>query len=418
MPALGDSSTSTLSKYLERYAESVAREVSSLSGSWSAAVTIPAYNEDPEDLLAIWQSLRKRSCLFVLVLNQPEGESSSDLNEKCCAVFAQGRAPDWQSSNQQLQLYKEASSAVLLVDCFTELRQIPVKQGVGLARKIGADIITALYHGRALAQPWIYSTDADAKLPENYIDATQGLDSEISILLLPFAHLSTGSAQLDQAQALYDLHLHYYVAGLAWANSPYAHQSMGSTQIVNIEHYAKVRGYPKRNAGEDFYLLNKLSKTGRVLALEEPVVTLKTRVSNRTPFGTGAAVNDILGLTNPIEQYCYYHPQVFSELKNLLMVFPELWNTNTKLSTSSQRVLQTMGFDKAVEAARNNSKSPSAFSRHMHDWFDAFRTLKYIHGLRGERYESVSIIRLKNLLPAGFEKIERRVEVVLTKDIR
>ncbi|MFK8018679.1 MAG: hypothetical protein AB8B86_02830 [Pseudomonadales bacterium] len=409
-------------KYLERYAEAVARGVDSLSGSWNAAVTVPAYNEEPEDLLAIWQSLREHSCIFVLVLNQPVGESSVEPNQQCFDTFAQGRNADWQNTNQQLQLYKEGNSAVLLVDCFTEFRHIPAKQGVGLARKIGADIITALYHCGRLERPWIYSTDADAQLPSSYIDATQGLDSDVSILLLPFEHSSTGSKQLDQAQALYDLHLHYYVAGLAWANSPYAHQSMGSTQILNIEHYAKVRGYPKRNAGEDFYLLNKLSKTGRVLALEEPVVRLKTRVSNRTPFGTGAAVNDILGLTDPLEQYRYYHPQVFNELKSLLMLFPELWNdntntnTNTKLSTSSLHVLQTMGFEKAVEAARNNSKSPSAFTRHMHDWFDAFRTLKFIHGLRDTEYGSVSADKLLDLLPGSLDGIADQVASLLTKD--
>jgi len=75
--------------------------------------------------------------------------------------------------------------------------------------------------------------------------------------------------------------------------------------------------------------------------------------------------------------------------------------------------LQTMGFDKAVEAARKNSKSPSAFTRHMHDWFDAFRTLKYIHGLRDAEYGSVSVCELRGLLPECLGEIQSEIERTL-----
>ena len=68
---------------------------------------------------------------------------------------------------------------------------------------------------------------------------------------------------------LYEYSLRYYVAGLTYAQSPYAFHTIGSTMAVNAEHYASVRGFPRREAGEDFYLLNKLAKVGSVHTLEE-----------------------------------------------------------------------------------------------------------------------------------------------------
>ena len=47
---------------------------------------------------------------------------------------------------------------------------------------------------------------------------------------------------------------------MKYARSPYAFHTIGSTMAVSANHYAKVRGFPKREAGEDFYLLNKLAK--------------------------------------------------------------------------------------------------------------------------------------------------------------
>ena len=62
----------------------------------------------------------------------------------------------------------------------------------------------------------------------------------------------------------------YYVAGLAMAGSRYAHHSLGSTIAVHAKTYAAVRGYPKRSAGEDFYLLNKICKLAPVERLAGP----------------------------------------------------------------------------------------------------------------------------------------------------
>ena len=47
------------------------------------------------------------------------------------------------------------------------------------------------------------------------------------------------------------------------------------------------RSWRKRNAGEDFYLLEKLSKVAPLRKLSGAPILLRSRESFRVPFGTG-----------------------------------------------------------------------------------------------------------------------------------
>ena len=128
---------------------------------------------------------------------------------------------------------------------------------------------------------------------------------------------------------LYEYSLRYYVAGLSYAGSPYAFHTIGSTLAVNAVHYARVRGFPRRQAGEDFYLLNKLAKVGSVRQLSaetdcEPI-DIAARRSDRVPFGTGAAVGKLMELENPATEFLLYHPAVFGLLRGWLGSLPAFW---------------------------------------------------------------------------------------------
>jgi len=229
---------------------------------------------------------------------------------------------------------------------------------------------------------------------------------------------------------LYELSLRYYVAGLKYAGSPYAFNTIGSTMAVNAFHYAKVRGFPKREAGEDFYLLNKLAKVGPVLELEagpgcEPI-EIESRRSDRVPFGTGAAVNRIAGLDDPVRDFRFYHPAVFELLKAWLESWPGIWDSRScdleairlkdapgdTVSEQRQRVLRA-GLEKmkaldALAHAFRQSSDPDQFSRQMHTWFDAFRTLKLTHFLRDQALPSVSFRELRE--NQGFVRFDTLVQ--------
>src|SRR6202022_2192121 len=167
-------------------------------------------------------------------------------------------------------------------------------QGVGLARKVGNDVALALAAGDRLSSGWLHNTDADTLLPRDYFDQMTGVPEKAAAAIYFFEHRFEKDPGLAEAARLYEISLRYYVLGLAWAESPYAYQSMGSCVVISRDAYAAVRGFPRKNAAEDFYVLNKLAKVGSIFRLAGSPVLLEGRPSDRVPFGTGRAIRDLV----------------------------------------------------------------------------------------------------------------------------
>jgi hypothetical protein len=407
-------------------------------------VVIPACNES-SGLLRSPPPSGGRS-LLILVINEPASASRQvSLNNKALTASVQARfKPQWQfeqkssasGSGYELSLLHDPAAPrdVLLVDRFSAGRQLPPKGGVGQARKIGTDLATSLIHHGRIRSRWIHCTDADVLLPRTYFTCANarrhspsGSGSKQAALIYPFSHSTAqDKAESDKiivATKLYEFSLRYYVAGLRFARSPYAFHTIGSTMAVSADHYAKVRGFPKREAGEDFYLLNKLAKVGSVVALggdqDCQPIEIEARCSDRVPFGTGAAVTRISEMTDPFQDYRFYHPAVFELLKLWLQSLPAIWQLQSVELTSgvfpdnsighqprdhnviNHRQVLLDGLRKtntgqALEHAFRQSKSLDQFTRQMNTWFDAFRTLKLIHYLRDHRLPSISYSTLES----------------------
>ncbi len=137
----------------------------------------------------------------------------------------------------------------LIVDRASVDRQFREEDGVGLARKIGADIALSMITAGLVSNPFINNTDADALLPPDYF-GTSLPDSavaqkEVSAIVRPFRHVhrATDAEPIQsriQASLLYEISLYYYVSRLKHANSPYAFHTIGSTIAVNARDYALV----------------------------------------------------------------------------------------------------------------------------------------------------------------------------------
>ena len=157
--------------------------------------------------------------------------------------------------------------------------------------------------------------------------------------------------------------------------------------------YAQSRGFPKRAAAEDFYLLNKLAKLYPVFWQKEITIPIQARLSGRNPFGTGPAVRTIVDTHKTADTYLYYAPEVFAELKHLL-------DTVDEQLTSSQ----TLVLSKTLRQQCEQLKLPS-FEAHLkkqnligkpaikawHDWFDAFKTLKFVRGMQQNHFPALSL---------------------------
>ena len=142
----------------------------------------------------------------------------------------------------------DVDMSVLLVDRFTTRRRLPSRQGVGLARKIGADVALELIAAGHVAHTSVAMTDADARLPQDYFERVAELSATCAAAIFPFWHEPRGESRVDRATALYEVRLRYLQRGLQWAHSPYAFHTVGSTMAVHALRYAQVRGVPKRQA--------------------------------------------------------------------------------------------------------------------------------------------------------------------------
>ncbi len=408
---------SNIEKYLSRYAEPEVSKVEvllpALSRHYKNTVVIPAFDESSQFIQRLNQHPNISNTLVIIVINQPE---DTDLNPNNDHLFNHlVNDATLQSHHHNLFFIQTDCFDAVVIDRFSSGQQIPIKQGVGLARKTGSDVACKIIHDSNLNIPWIYSTDADAHLPENYFSLKTTANpapnlprqkQEFSACVFDFTHRKNSSCE-SQATLLYEQGLKYYRNGLFWAGSPYAFYTLGSTLAFTPEAYCKVRGFPKKPGAEDFYLLNKLAKVGAIQYAPEIIVSLDSRASERIPFGTGPAVKNIMKLTESNEEYRYYSPQVFGALKNWLTWATQdlagfacqnndlnaVWRPIAQDSLAPEIIaaIESIQFDKFISHAFVQCKTPEMFLSHFHEWFDGFKTLKFIHFLQNHYFPAQKI---------------------------
>ncbi len=379
--------TKNIDKYLAKYAEPECQYLSMFpqGKQFDHVLVVPAYKESFTFIQRFFSSpLAQQQVLFICVINQPCSELNSEPQQHLWQQCYHLGTKLWQQNNLTLVEVQNTPSALLIVDRFTT--PIESKQGVGLARKIGCDLALTLIQKKHISSRWLYSSDADVCFPEHYFCCLNRLSKQYKAACFNFSHQSTNKA-IEQANQLYEHALRYYVAGLNYAGSPYAFFTIGSILAFDSDAYAMVRGFPKRSAAEDFYLLNKLAKLGQVAFIEHCRLKITARTSDRVPFGTGPAVEKILQLQQENKPYCYYDPQVFEHLKQVLQAAETLWQYRKNLMPwldkhdgKVKRVLLEIGLAQFVHKQTNAEQIQ--FNKQFSVWFDAFKTLKFIHGLR------------------------------------
>ena len=395
MDSLNHKKNTALKRYLERHIEPGLPNAPLPTKAWQHALVIPAYDESPGFLAALSSLSAKGRALVIVVLNRPDSNPNNQINSTLRNAIATMKHSDT-AGNPSNPIYKINESLDLF--CY-DLEQLsgasPSSQGVGLARKIGCDIALLWQSQGAISGDWIFSTDADAALPMDYFSRLDR-ESDAVAAVYPFVHIAGISDDVNRATALYELRLQQYVLGLIYAQSPHAFHTLGSCVAVKGLHYAQVRGYPKRAGAEDFYLLNKLAKLGPIASLGGECITLQSRVSNRIPFGTGPATHKIIEEDQYDKSPLFYHPQHFEALKYLLKAIPYLQEhdpeelprllmslgLSEQLAHISQKAALSQNLHGTILHCRKHGKSPAQFLAQFHQWFDGFRTLKFIHQLR------------------------------------
>ncbi|MFK8043615.1 hypothetical protein [Congregibacter sp.] len=381
-------------QYLLRYAVPEARAFYELAqnqythselGTWRNVLVIPAYKESP----SLLQNLQRYSnTLLILVLNRPDTEKDLHCNDELrdyIQTLKEESRPSKTNSTLRCVDAKQ-NNHVLLIE---RAEPLPRKEGVGLARKLGCDVALALAATDVVTSPWIHCTDADAVLPSDYFSAAASSDAAVA-LIYPFAHMTPADCGQAQATKFYEAYLNHYVEGLRSAGSPYGFHTIGSCIAIKAETYAVVRGFPRRAAGEDFYLLNKAVKEGQVRTPDCEPILLSARLSSRVPFGTGPALQQLLDGDSLESVPYFYDPRCFEGLTALIGYAKEQgvpgskvgdFGTGLRDHPETLAAVIELGLERFLDHAKKQCATKGAFILQFHQWLDGFRTLKLIHAL-------------------------------------
>ncbi len=302
-----------------------------------------------------------------------------------------------------------ASLRLAVVDASSPGSEIEPTVGVGEARRIGLDYGLAVLSENDAPRGPLLSLDADTLVAPDY-------------LLRVREHFETGDAwagvvayehQLPQepnrraAIVLYEIFLRYHELGLRLAGSPFAFPTIGSTICARADAYVAVGGMNRRQAGEDFYFLQQLAKTGGVSRIDTTTVYPCGRPSDRVPFGTGASVARYLDGRRDAETV--YNPEVYSILGRWLATVGgglesgagELLEQAHAIDPYLERFLVANRFESTWPRLQQNAPNRFVLEAQFHRWFDAFKSLKLIHHLRDQVLPQVPIF------PACREILER-----------
>jgi hypothetical protein len=361
------------------------------SRTYSGAVVIPSLAE-AANLPQTLESLSRNpdhllhDFLILAVVNQRADASMFETADNLATLRS---LPHWK---QQYRLHN-----LFWIDAATCGLELPHKQGVGLARKIGLDLALKLLDYSS-GDPLLICLDADTLVQPDYLAAisthfatTTAGGASISYRHRPASN-QAGQAAIDR----YELFLRTYVLGLQLAGSPYAFHTVGSAMACRASAYVASGGMNRRQAGEDFYFLQQVFKTSGVAELSGTCVHPSPRASDRVPFGTGRSVGDMLA--DGEVRLLFYQPVVFSIIEEWLACVQEnvekdgisLMQLAGRISPILIEFLEQAAFSVAWENLRRQNAEVTKLLSAFHCWFDAFRTMRLIHELSDKVYPRIA----------------------------
>jgi hypothetical protein len=357
-------------------------------------VVIPAYNEP--GICEVLDSLKvcdQPDCHVevIIIVNAPSNASESSLKNNSLTI-------------KNIESWKIKNS-----NCFFRLfvfmaGQPPIKGwGVGLARKTGMDEAVRRFNRINNPGGVILSLDADCLVSKNYLVSVSDellKKKEHTACSIYFEHPLSGTEfkqNIYESIALYELHLRYYYQGLAYSGFPYVFHTVGSAVAVKALSYVKAGGMNRRQAGEDFYFIQKLVPSGGYFNLNTTTVYPSPRASFRVPFGTGASIGKLT------EENCTtlqtYNLLAFKELRGLFERAEESYNRSSQHLSENHKLLPLavqLFIDKnewieKISEINNNTSGSLSFRKRFFEWFNMFKIVKYLNFSHNEFFEKKAV---------------------------
>lgn len=360
--------------------------------SLECVLCIPCFSEP--DIILTLQSIQKTiaptNVVEVIVLVNFSEAASLEEKQYNRETFKalQEFAPQFNTANCTL--------LPLLVE------NIPQKQaGVGFARKTAMDEAIHRFAYANNSQGIVLCCDADSLVAPNYVSEVIDYfakNSQCAVATLRFEHPLSGNlpAQNYNAIAQYELHLRYYVEALRAINFPYAYHTVGSSCAVRAQAYCRQGGMNKRQAGEDFYFLQKLFQAETVGEINNTAVYPSARISHRVPFGTGFAMKTMLEESDePV--YYTYTPKSFCVLQQFFAIFTQLYASldckaaYATFHASLQEFIPFALFEQKCSEACNNAASQAQFVKRLFLWFNGFQVFKYLNFAHRGAFQKIPV---------------------------
>lgn len=356
-------------------------------------VMIPCLNE-PEiikTLQSLWACDKNASRVEVVVTINDSETSSPLVKENNERNYRQ--LIEWKRNNDRNDL--------ALFPIYA--RSVNAKHaGAGMARKIGMDEVIRRFNQINKPDGIIVSLDADCVVSSNYLKVIEDAftrNKSCFAATLNFKHRIEELADEKQQKGirLYEEYLHYYKKAIDFTGYPNSIYTIGSAFAVRADAYVKQGGMNRRQAGEDFYFLNKLTSLGKLVEINEVFVYPSARVSDRVPFGTGAAMSkwmcdaDDLALT--------YNFSAFLDLKTLFDRVDSMFEQTTtvtdligELSLPMQDYLEQIAFQQKLEEIRKNSSTAPSFKKRFFQFFDGLVILRFLNFVHQSNYSRQNIL--------------------------
>ena len=369
------------------------------------SVVIPVFDEP--DLCRSLQSLKDcimpdKSIEVIVVINSSEDTPKDiiNLNRK--------------TYNKALK-FAEKNNTEKIKFHTLNYETLPKKfAGVGLARKIGMDEALHRFNKLDKSNGLIAGFDADALVEENYLIEIENYFKQypkINACSINFQHPIKGNEFSEDIYTniiQYELHLRYFVEALRFVNFPFAYHTIGSSFAVRADIYAKQGGMNRRKAGEDFYFLQKVIQLGNFGEINSTKVIPSPRISDRVPFGTGAAVKKMIDNNETI--YYTYSFKIFIILKKFFVEKDKFYIqfSAEKIAPILNEFLKNNKFEDDLIKIRKESPNLGVFKKKFFDWFNAFRVIKFLNYAHENSFDKQNVrtesVKLLNIYYPNIKK--------------
>jgi glycosyltransferase involved in cell wall biosynthesis len=368
----------------------------------SIFVVIPCYNEP--DIETTLNSLSKccppkAGVAVLIVVNSSEDASDAALAQNLKTISS---VSDWGQRNK---------------DIFFEIHCLHVKElprkfaGVGWARKIGMDEVIKQLYNTGQDDGILVSFDADSTVLPNYLQVIEQSfekNPKCNFFTIDFAH-SLQSIELSDLERegiiRYELHMRYFRNAMEWSGYPHSIHTVGSSFAVRASAYAKQGGMNRKKAGEDFYFLHKLVLLGPYGNISSTTVFPAARISDRVPFGTGAALkkwsegNPELMTTYAFDAFIYLRPFLENPAQFIALDATGMRVVFENYPSALKSYLLESGTIKEILELQANCSNSLTFTTRFFHRINAFWILKYLNFVhdkylnRGDLYnESIRLL--------------------------